>query len=260
MKWRKAPHDQPLEISVDTVESIDFRVRERSSGSEPHSERFNRFLGYSSPSDFIRQELFSERAYRNTLERKNVILDPHEDLWQHFVVYGQFLDHEWTVFFSPSFARRHLASRGLSATGDIFDLWADSDYSISLSPYMDSAWYLLRNPDVLRSGMDPLVHWCLWGAAENRDPAPFVTTGAGVTRELLRRAQTDQDADQAWDMSSLNMSGLSAAFDPNDCLLQVLSGEIRFCTNPEILFGEMRSWVSLDPRILERLYIAESEK
>ncbi|MCB2189921.1 MAG: glycosyltransferase [Deltaproteobacteria bacterium] len=40
-------------------------------------------------------------------------------------------------------------------------------------PVFDSEYYLERNPDVAKSGHDPLVHYLLWGAWEGRDPHPL---------------------------------------------------------------------------------------
>jgi hypothetical protein len=38
------------------------------------------------------------------------------------------------------------------------------------SPWFDAAWYRDRYPDVIASGLDPLAHYVLYGAAEGRDP------------------------------------------------------------------------------------------
>jgi len=39
------------------------------------------------------------------------------------------------------------------------------------SVYFDSDWYLLQNPDVKNSGIDPARHYLLFGGFENRDPS-----------------------------------------------------------------------------------------
>jgi len=39
------------------------------------------------------------------------------------------------------------------------------------SIYFDSDWYLLQNPDVKNSGIDPARHYLLFGGFENRDPS-----------------------------------------------------------------------------------------
>jgi hypothetical protein len=38
--------------------------------------------------------------------------------------------------------------------------------------FFDEAWYIERNPDVARSGMDPVRHYLLFGGFEGRDPGP----------------------------------------------------------------------------------------
>ena len=43
---------------------------------------------------------------------------------------------------------------------------------IRASAFFDAQWYLRRNPDVARSGMDPALHYLNHGGFENRDPGP----------------------------------------------------------------------------------------
>lgn len=42
---------------------------------------------------------------------------------------------------------------------------------IRCSEFFDSEWYLLQNPDVMSSGMDPARHYLLFGGFENRNPS-----------------------------------------------------------------------------------------
>lgn len=39
--------------------------------------------------------------------------------------------------------------------------------------WFDAAWYLLRNPDVVRVGIEPLAHYARYGEAEGRRPSPW---------------------------------------------------------------------------------------
>src|SRR5260370_122187 len=39
-------------------------------------------------------------------------------------------------------------------------------------PIFDSEWYLANNPDVMQSGLNPLVHYVSSGASEGRKPQP----------------------------------------------------------------------------------------
>jgi len=41
------------------------------------------------------------------------------------------------------------------------------------SPLFDTGWYLEKNPDVKKVGMDPLQHYLRYGAQEGRDPHPL---------------------------------------------------------------------------------------
>ena len=48
---------------------------------------------------------------------------------------------------------------------------------IQNSPLFDGDWYLRGNPDVAAAGINPLVHFLSWGAAEGRNPSPYFDTG-----------------------------------------------------------------------------------
>jgi hypothetical protein len=48
--------------------------------------------------------------------------------------------------------------------------------AIALSDLFDANFYFDRNPDVAASGVDPIVHYVLWGAAEDRDPSAEFNT------------------------------------------------------------------------------------
>ncbi len=47
---------------------------------------------------------------------------------------------------------------------------------IAQSGLFDSSFYLESNPDVASAGLDPLVHYLTWGAAEGRNPSPLFDT------------------------------------------------------------------------------------
>lgn len=47
------------------------------------------------------------------------------------------------------------------------EIWANA------GRWFDRAWYLLRNPDVARVGMDPLAHYLRYGENEDRHPSPW---------------------------------------------------------------------------------------
>lgn len=47
---------------------------------------------------------------------------------------------------------------------------------IRQSGLFDVGWYIERNPDVARTGVDPILHYVRYGAHEGRDPAPWFST------------------------------------------------------------------------------------
>jgi len=44
--------------------------------------------------------------------------------------------------------------------------------AVATSDLFDAAWYLQRYPDVAATGLDPALHYVLFGAAEHRNPGP----------------------------------------------------------------------------------------
>jgi hypothetical protein len=44
------------------------------------------------------------------------------------------------------------------------------------NPLFDTDWYLAQNPDVAKAGLNPLVHYLERGASEGRDPSPLFDT------------------------------------------------------------------------------------
>ena len=49
---------------------------------------------------------------------------------------------------------------------------------IEASPYFDSKWYLMRNPDVRKAGVDPAEHYLTFGWKECRNPGPEFDSNA----------------------------------------------------------------------------------
>lgn len=44
---------------------------------------------------------------------------------------------------------------------------------VAKSAFFNAAWYAYVYPDVVRAGLDPLVHYVAWGGREGRDPGPY---------------------------------------------------------------------------------------
>jgi hypothetical protein len=87
-------------------------------------------------------------------------------------------------------ARAFSAFRPLRSAGRLFRLGAIKTRvvttlrqwrtirAIAASRMFDQKWYLINNPDVAASGLDPIRHYVLYGAREGRDPSPsFSTSG-----------------------------------------------------------------------------------
>jgi glycosyltransferase involved in cell wall biosynthesis/chaperonin cofactor prefoldin len=57
---------------------------------------------------------------------------------------------------------------------DAYRQWQEHGVNVGRNPnaYFETDWYLDNNPDVQRSGMNPLDHYYLYGAAEGRQPGP----------------------------------------------------------------------------------------
>jgi hypothetical protein len=49
----------------------------------------------------------------------------------------------------------------------------DTELLANAGRWFDRDWYLARNPDVLRAGIDPLAHYLRYGEAEGRYPSPW---------------------------------------------------------------------------------------
>src|SRR5882762_6863578 len=49
----------------------------------------------------------------------------------------------------------------------------DAEVLATAGRWFDRDWYLIRNPDVARVGIDPLVHYLHYGEAEGRFPSPW---------------------------------------------------------------------------------------
>jgi ADP-heptose:LPS heptosyltransferase/GT2 family glycosyltransferase len=81
--------------------------------------------------------------------------------------------------------------------------------AIDRSEMFERAWYLKNNPDVAQSGMDPILHYVLYGAGEGRDPSPSFSTqtylrhnpdvaaaGANPLAHFIRCGTVAEDAGQ----------------------------------------------------------------
>ena len=62
-----------------------------------------------------------------------------------------------------------------ASKAELFDL---QRWVVERSPLFDAEWYLLTYPDVKASGLDPIVHYLMFGARELRNPSVNFDTAA----------------------------------------------------------------------------------
>ena len=62
-----------------------------------------------------------------------------------------------------------------ASKAELFDL---QRWVVDRSPLFDAEWYLLTYPDVKASGLDPIVHYLMFGARELRNPSVNFDTAA----------------------------------------------------------------------------------
>ena len=65
---------------------------------------------------------------------------------------------------------------------------AERQAAVAATGLFDPDWYLSANPDVASAGLDPLAHYCRFGAQEHRSPNAYFD-------DLWYRQQSDLDAD-----------------------------------------------------------------
>src|SRR3954462_15522341 len=68
---------------------------------------------------------------------------------------------------------RRLAAWRLSGRDDLLRRY----HAVRGSGFFDAGFYLAANPDVRRSGDDPLLHYVEHGTHERRDPSALVPAG-----------------------------------------------------------------------------------
>ena len=85
----------------------------------------------------------------------------------------------------------------------------------SLSPYFDQTYYVATQPDVLPSGIDPLVHFIAIGLAEGRAPHPLVDLGFIASQDAQMLGQPPA-IDALMDLLEYDLAPPSPYFDPEE--------------------------------------------
>ena len=81
----------------------------------------------------------------------------------------------WKLASSLRSAKRHLAALGPRRFRPQRQLVEDRQL-VAASGIFDPAWYLLRNTDVAKAGIDPIEHYLSYGGIEGRDPGPLFSS------------------------------------------------------------------------------------
>lgn len=95
------------------------------------------------------------------------------------VLYADLLDSE---YFDPVFyagqAKRHFLTRRKAIEHYLF---SGAESGLDPSELFNTEWYKQNNPDVMKSGINPLVHFVLHGEDEGRSPVPAQHSDSGFT-------------------------------------------------------------------------------
>jgi len=92
----------------------------------------------------------------------------------HYVTQGYREKRRPTLLFDPAY---YFAQARLR-TSDALLHYAVKGVAAGLKPHplFDTAFYLECNPDIAKSGVNPLFHYQTWGGRERRDPSPLFDT------------------------------------------------------------------------------------
>ena len=84
---------------------------------------------------------------------------------------------ESLAYFADRYARLHRAAVGGRVRGQKGSKYRSTELqAIRGSAYFDADYYLEKNEDVRSKGLDPSIHYLLYGAEEGRDPGPLFST------------------------------------------------------------------------------------
>lgn len=109
--------------------------------------------------------LFDKKFYN---EKYKDVSNREMDPIRHYAKYG-FSEGRWpNAFFDPKFYRDHYLNGNKTANPLIHYITSGSTTTFKTSALFDGEFYLRIYPDVAKSGMNPLVHFLLFGIHEGR--------------------------------------------------------------------------------------------
>lgn len=248
---------RPLLRRASTVKTApdESAVEQPSRSGRVNGPPYARWGPYPTPAAFAREWLFSWSRYSENVGRK---FGDESQAWQHYVTEGQYEGSPLSPFLTTDFARRMLK---IDSSSDIFAAWADAPLTFSPTPLFDARHYMITHRDVRLSGLDAFAHWLMFGIFEGRSPSAGVelnilnVSGHTARRDAVHSFSTlDELMERNASRAVINVQALRPAFPACvDVTAAVLAGEIAFCTDPQILFGDVGDAFVNEPRLFARL-------
>ena len=121
-------------------------------------------------STIIESGVFDEDYY---LEKYEDIKRRNNDALRHYIRHGYKEDRNPNAFFDSKFYRKKYLNDDKKINPLYHYLTSTSAFAYQTSDFFDGAYYLKEYPDVLKSGMNPLVHYLLHGLNEGRKAVAF---------------------------------------------------------------------------------------
>ncbi|WP_146106442.1 glycosyltransferase [Desulfobulbus oralis] len=95
---------------------------------------------------------------------------------QYYIVYGAQEDTSPNPYFDAIWYQQQYSEAINNEIAFTHYLEHSNWKNTNPNPYFDTTWYLEKYPDVKENGLDPLLHFHLFGAKENRCPGPHFDT------------------------------------------------------------------------------------
>lgn len=220
------------------------------------SAPYRRWGAYASAADMAREWLYGTDFYA---AHASLSLPSDRDGWSHVTTVGQFEGLSPSPLFDMNYAR---AALRLGKGDDVFAAWDMAPRSFSPSPLFDARHYMITHRDVRISGLDAYAHWITYGLFEGRHPSASVELDniPAIADEDKRRhfVKTLSSLDSLLmtysSRASINVRALRAAYpDLDDVTTAALTGSVPFCTDPQLIFGDLAAAIRQDPRVLARV-------
>jgi glycosyltransferase involved in cell wall biosynthesis len=159
------------------------------------------------------------------------------------------------LYLSASPSRRPFPVPNLIFRGTPAQKAHNDQLLLQSNPLFDAAWYLEHYPDVKDSGLEPLQHYCLHGARENRDPGPlFSTSGYRYSNPDL---EIDCNPLVAWQSNQNTDFKIELAFTP------ILGGKHSYADAPSVIMcGHLvtEQWFGAERSFLDVLSVLSTQK